>query len=82
MARGRIAKIVNTHGSQWGCIQPEGETRQVFFNVASLEEPDAFESLEPGQAVEFDERSDFVTNSHAEHVVIVSAARQIVTASS
>jgi len=72
MTQGVIVKLVKTHGSQWGCIRPRHESRQVFFNVASLDEPSAFESIEIGQTVEFDERSDFVTNSHAEHVILTA----------
>jgi cold shock CspA family protein len=74
MTLGSITKIVRTFGSTWGRIQPQGETRQVFFNTPSLAEGTDFASLEVGQTVEFDERVDQVNGSHAEQLVVVSAA--------
>jgi cold shock CspA family protein len=62
---GEITKVVRTHGSAWGKIRPQGATRNVFFNLASLVRKADFENLEAGQEVEFEEVSDQVNGSHA-----------------
>lgn len=69
MTRGSVSKIVTSFGSRWGRIQPAGEAREVFFNSRSLDDQASFLSLELGQLVDFEERPDFVTGSHAEGVV-------------
>jgi cold shock CspA family protein len=70
MTQGLVTKVVISFGSKWGRIRPDGDSREIFFNLASLAEPSDFAALEVGQAVEFDERSDQVNGSHAEHVVV------------
>lgn len=61
---------MRTFGSQWGRIRPDGDSRDLFFNAASLEEPSEFPSLAVGQSVEFDELPDQVNGGHAVHVVV------------
>lgn len=65
MTSGKIAKVVRTHGSAWGKIRPDGSTRDVFFNLASLARTADFEDLQEGQEVRFDEASDQINGSHA-----------------
>lgn len=72
MTRGSVIKLVKTFGSSWGRIQPEGATREVFFNAASFTEPKGFASIEVGQDVEFDERADQVNGSHAENLILAA----------
>jgi cold shock CspA family protein len=72
LTQGAITKLVTTYGSRWGRIQPEGESREVFFNLKALDEGSDFLALVIGQAVEFEEHVDFVNGSHAEHVVPVT----------
>lgn len=74
MTQGLISKIVNTFGSHWGTIRPRGESRDVFFNKASLDDPDLFESLAVGREVEFEEHADNVNRSHAEHLRVATAS--------
>ena len=69
MTKGSITKIVATFGSKWGRIRPEDETRDIFFNTASLDESVDFATLSVGQMVEFNELDDHVNGSHAENVV-------------
>ncbi len=69
MTRGSVTKLVTSFGSKWGRIQPDGDSREVFFNVGALNSEADFYSLSLGQAVEFEERSDHVNGSHAESVV-------------
>jgi cold shock CspA family protein len=69
MTQGSISKLVTSFGSKWGRIQPDGETREIFFNVGALDSGADFLALFVGEAVEFEEHSDFVSGSHAEHVV-------------
>ena len=73
MTQGSITKLVTSYGSRWGRIQPEGESREIFFNVRALDGGSDFLALLVGEAVEFEEHSDFVNSSHAEHVVLTSA---------
>jgi cold shock CspA family protein len=70
MTQGSITKLVSSFGSSWGRIRPQGDSREIFFNAASLAEPEAFSALELGQDVEFDERADQINGAHAEHVVL------------
>ena len=70
MAKGTIAKLVRTHGSAWGRICPEGTTRTVFFNPASLAAETHFAGLEEGQHVRFDEERDHVNGSLAIQVAV------------
>lgn len=65
MTKGTITKLVRTHGSSWGRIRPEGSSRDVFFNLASLSQPADFLELEEGQNVEFEEEHDRVNGTHA-----------------
>ena len=74
MTQGSITKLVTSYGSTWGRIQPVGETREIFFNSAALDEAVDFLSLGVGQVVEFQERADHVNGSHAEHVLLVDHA--------
>lgn len=73
MTQGCVTKLVTSFGSRWGRIQPEGDTREIFFNAAFLEGVTDFLSLGMGQAVEFDERADRVNGSRAVHVARVVA---------
>jgi cold shock CspA family protein len=73
MTQGSITKLVTTFGSKWGRIQPQGDAREIFFNVTSLEEAGDFSAMALGQTVEFDECVDQVNGSHAEHVVLTTA---------
>lgn len=73
MTQGCVTKLVTSFGSRWGRIQPEGDTREIFFNAASLDGATDFLSLGMGQAVEFDERADRVNGSRAVHVAQVVA---------
>ena len=65
MTRGTIIRLVRTHGSAWGKIQPDGSSRDVFFNLSSLTQPGDFVGLEEGQKVEFEEKDDAVNGTHA-----------------
>jgi cold shock CspA family protein len=73
MTQGSVTKVVISFGSKWGRIRPEGASREIFFNPASLAEPSNFAAIQVGQDVEFDERSDRVNGSHAEHLVLTEA---------
>jgi cold shock CspA family protein len=68
MTRGSVSKLVTTHGSRWGRIQPDGDVREIFFNAAALDEEADFLALSLGQLVEFEEHTDQVNGSHAERV--------------
>lgn len=70
LTQGAITKLVTSYGSRWGRIQPEGESREIFFNVKALDGSD-FLALLVGEIVEYEEHVDFVNGSHAEHVVSV-----------
>jgi cold shock CspA family protein len=74
MTKGSVTKLVKTFGSTWGRIQPDGDSREIFFNVASLVEPADFPSMTVGQDVEFDEQPDQVNGAHAERVVLTSSS--------
>jgi len=67
---GKISKVVRTFGSSWGRISPEGNSRQLFFNVSSLVDPSEFQWLEEGQAVSFEEESDRANESRAVAVTL------------
>jgi cold shock CspA family protein len=73
MTHGSVTKLVTSFGSKWGRIQPHGDQREIFFNIASLEDADDFATLTLGQAVEFDECPDEINGSHAENVVLTTA---------
>lgn len=72
MTLGKITKLVTSYGSTWGRIQPEGETREVFFNPETLVEPTEYSALKVGQEVEFDEEKDRANGTHAVRVRIRS----------
>ena len=68
MTRGRVSKLVKSYGSTWGRIRPAGETREIFFNPATLVEPEQFPGILVGQDVEFDEELDRANGTHAVRV--------------
>ena len=72
MTRGSVSKIVSTFGSRWGRIRLEGTEREIFFNASHLADPDAFEGIVIGQAVEFEVHTDQVNGGHADQIVVVS----------
>jgi cold shock CspA family protein len=72
MIIGRISKLVGTHGSAWGRIRPDGQTREVFFNPNTLADPAAYAALQLGQEVEFEEEQDRANGTHAIHVRVRS----------
>jgi cold shock CspA family protein len=74
MTQGAVSKLVTTFGSRWGRIQPEGDSREVFFNPNSLDGDIDFLSLSVGQTVAFEEHADHVNGSHAEHVIVTPAS--------
>jgi cold shock CspA family protein len=63
--KGVVTKLVRSFGSSWGRIQPDGETRELFFNQPSLIEPVNFDTLKEGQRVDFEEQADSVNKTHA-----------------
>ena len=69
MNRGSIAKMVRSFGSEWGRIRPRDGAREIFFNVASLKDPEAFDSLKVGDYVNFDEENDRANGTRAINVV-------------
>ena len=74
MTQGRISKVVKSFGSQWGRIRPTESSRDVFFNLASLKDPEGFQALKDGQYVEFDEEEDRSNGTHAINVVLIAKA--------
>ena len=74
MTRGSVIKVVNSYGSTWGRIQPQGDGAEVFFNTPSFDEARDFATIEVGQAVEYDERADPVNGRRADHIVFVTAS--------
>jgi len=70
VTKGTITKVVRTHGSLWGFIQPLESSRRAFFNTASFDQADGFDAAEEGLAVEFDEEKDPVNGSRAVHLAI------------
>lgn len=70
MIRGRIIKLVRSHGSRWGCIQPDGTSREIFFNQGSLSEAAGFDGLQEGQSVEFLEEPDRVNGTRATGILL------------
>ncbi|HEX5139469.1 MAG TPA: hypothetical protein VFX19_00870 [Dehalococcoidia bacterium] len=72
MTRGFITKIVSSYGATWGRISVQGESRDVFFNAAALDDPSSFPALEVGQEVEYSEQPDPVNGSRAEHIVLIA----------
>jgi cold shock CspA family protein len=67
--KGTVSKLVHTFGSHWGRIRPSGESRDVFFNPACLDDPEDFDSIVVGQEVEFMEEMDRANGTHAVHVI-------------
>jgi len=67
--KGTVSKLVYTFGSHWGRIRPSGESREVFFNPACLDDPEAFGAMIVGQEVEFVEEMDRANGTHAVHVI-------------
>jgi cold shock CspA family protein len=78
MSRGSIAKIVRSYGSEWGRIRPRDGARELFFNLASMKDPDAFYSLQVGEYVDFDEENDRANGTRAVRVALTgrSAAKK------
>jgi cold shock CspA family protein len=70
MSRGSIAKIVRSYGSEWGRIRPRDGAREVFFNLASMLDPDAFHTLRVGEYVDFDEENDRANGTRAVRVAL------------
>jgi len=77
MTRGSVTKLVTSFGSKWGRIQPNGDSREIFFNVGALNSDADFSSLSLGQIVDFEEHSDQVNGSHAESVVPAGTAEAV-----
>jgi cold shock CspA family protein len=74
MMRGKVLKLIQSHGSRWGRIEPAGSVGAIFFNEASLSEGVEFTELHEGQAVEFDEEPDRVNGTHAVRIVLAEVA--------
>ena len=55
MATGKITRIVRDRG--FGFIQPEGAGQEVFFHSSSVQDA-AFDSLNEGEDVEFEQEAD------------------------
>jgi cold shock CspA family protein len=72
MTRGSVTKLVTSFGSRWGHVRPDGDSREIFFNAAALDKAVDFMSLSLGEPVDFEEHTDHVNGSHAEHVAPVS----------
>jgi len=70
MTKGSIVKLVTSFGSRWGRIRAEGDSRDVFFNAASLEDSAEFDTMSVGQNVEFDEEPDLANGVHAINIAI------------
>jgi hypothetical protein len=68
---GQVSRLVNTHGSSWGKIRLSLAPREVFFNLQSMVDEEAFWGLEVGQAVEFDEEIDRTNGTRAVQVQII-----------
>ena len=65
MKTGRVTKLTNSFGSTWGHIRPDGQARDVFFNLSSLVDAEEFAHLALGDAVEFEEEPDRANGMHA-----------------
>ena len=74
MTAGKVSKIVTSYGSTWGRIRPAGESREIFFNPATLVDAEDFTALSLEQEVEFDEELDRANGSHAIRVRIAGPA--------
>jgi cold shock CspA family protein len=70
VSRGSIAKVIRSYGSEWGRIRASDGAREVFFNLASMKDPDAFERLRVGEYVDFDEENDRANGTRAVNVVL------------
>src|SRR5438034_8924585 len=69
LIKGNVSKLVHTFGSRWGRIRPSGESREVFFNPACLDDPESFDGMTGGQEVEFLQGMDRANDTHAVHVI-------------
>ena len=76
MIKGNVSKLVHTFGSHWGRIRPSGESREVFFNPACLDDPESFDGMTVGQEVEFLEEMDRANDTRAVHVIAARSAAQ------
>ena len=76
MTAGKVTKLVRSFGSTWGRIQPDGETREVFFNAASLVHAPGYANLEIGQGVEFEEERDLANGTRATQVRVVTVSAE------
>lgn len=74
MSRGSIAKLVRSYGSEWGRIRARDGAREVFFNLSSMKDPDAFHALKVGEYVDFDEANDRANGTRAVNVVLSGRA--------
>jgi hypothetical protein len=59
MPEGKVTKLVKGYGSTWGRVRANGQakdplSKDVFFNVASLTDPEDFLRLSEGSAVLFE----------------------------
>ena len=68
MMMGTIVRLVRSFGSDWGRIRPEGDSREVFFNGASLTKPSEFAELTEGEHVSFEEQRDLANGTRAVRV--------------
>lgn len=75
MTTGTITKLVTSFGSSWGRIGVSGRSREVFFNMASLQDPHEFDLLQQGLEVEFDEVVEAVNQRHAIAMTISKSSR-------
>ena len=74
MTLGKVSKLVKSYDSTWGRIRPTGESREIFFNPATLVEPEQFPGILVDQDVEFDEELDRANGTHAVRVRKAKAA--------
>jgi hypothetical protein len=78
MLTGNVTKLVKGFGSTWGRVRPDrrpeaSHSPDVFFNVASLEDPYEFPQLYVGSAVQFNVQRDRANGMIALHMTIVRA---------
>jgi cold shock CspA family protein len=64
---GSVTKF-ESPAADWGQITPDGTSRSVFFDRASLAHASDFDLLALGQRVRFEEESDPVNDTHAVRV--------------
>ena len=75
MMHGRVTKLVQSHGSQWGRVRAddvrsEAGVRDTFFNCDSMVHPEDFANMQEGQDVEFAEEPDRANGVHAVRLTI------------